>query len=312
MSASSSFQTATLSGVTSGASSLFSSTFSAPSATAPSIVSNPFSSPTSSAFGPGVSGGPGDGSPSNGGSGIQVSAKLYLYTFLATLILLLAVSAAIVARSLVLRRRHQRFVDEAIANGTLLPPAGRVRIDLKKKPRLHDAWLSPPIPSTLKARVSGSLAAGESLDWEEIRPFAASYIPPASSNSLPRATPAGLLRANSNFNAATSTGTTPNSAALGHFPPDLEATYDDLDPPKARVSVLLAMPTPDLFPVESTPSEQPTWLRPYAHADAVDDDDIPLPWLEMGISIVTVVPAGSISSDVGGKDSEGSGEGDST
>ncbi|KAJ7632061.1 hypothetical protein B0H17DRAFT_1217615 [Mycena rosella] len=41
-----------------------------------------------------------------------------VYTFLATLILLLGVSSAIVVRSLLLRRRHAHMVAEAIANGT--------------------------------------------------------------------------------------------------------------------------------------------------------------------------------------------------
>ncbi|KAF5374037.1 hypothetical protein D9757_010075 [Collybiopsis confluens] len=39
-----------------------------------------------------------------------------VYTFLATLVLLLGISGAIVARSLVLRRRHRRMIEEAIRN----------------------------------------------------------------------------------------------------------------------------------------------------------------------------------------------------
>ncbi|KAJ7764447.1 hypothetical protein B0H14DRAFT_371057 [Mycena olivaceomarginata] len=68
-----------------------------------------------------------------------------VYTFLATLILLLGVSSAIVVRSLLLRRRHRRMVAEAIANGTWLPPTPRAKVDLRKKPRLWDAWVAPPL-----------------------------------------------------------------------------------------------------------------------------------------------------------------------
>lgn len=64
----------------------------------------------------------------------------------ATLVLLLAVSSAIVIRSLILRRRHQRLVEEAIRTGTWLPhtldaPTGRRRRDIGQKPKLWEAWL---------------------------------------------------------------------------------------------------------------------------------------------------------------------------
>lgn len=69
---------------------------------------------------------------------------------LATLILLLGVSAAIVLRSLVLRRRHRRMIEEAIANGTWIPPTpttgaggrgGRDKVDLTKKPKMYEAYI---------------------------------------------------------------------------------------------------------------------------------------------------------------------------
>lgn len=66
-----------------------------------------------------------------------------VYTFLATLVLLLGVSAAIVIRSLLLRRRHRRMIEEAIRNGTWIPPSNnRLRIDPSKKPRLFEAHLA--------------------------------------------------------------------------------------------------------------------------------------------------------------------------
>lgn len=70
------------------------------------------------------------------------------YTALiATLVLLLAVSSAIVIRSLILRRRHQRIVEEAIRAGTWLPHqaydprSSRRRRDIGKKPKMWEAWL---------------------------------------------------------------------------------------------------------------------------------------------------------------------------
>jgi hypothetical protein len=75
-----------------------------------------------------------------------------VYTFLATLVLLLGVSAAIVIRSLLLRRRHRRMIEEAIRNGTWVPPAhgggagngGRQKVDLSKKPKMWEAFLAVP------------------------------------------------------------------------------------------------------------------------------------------------------------------------
>jgi hypothetical protein len=82
-------------------------------------------------------------SPTGSLSGMSMS-----YTALiATLVLLLAVSSAIVVRSLVLRRRHQRIVEEAIRAGTWLPHqaydprSSRRRRDIGKKPKMWEAWL---------------------------------------------------------------------------------------------------------------------------------------------------------------------------
>ncbi|KAJ7450871.1 hypothetical protein FB451DRAFT_1410195 [Mycena latifolia] len=103
---------------------------------------------------PTAAGSGGGGQPDNNP---QSSAQLYLYTFLATLILLLGVSPVIVLRSLLLLRRRRRMVEAAIADGTWVPPAPRVKVDLRKKPRLWDAYLAPPI-------VPGARGAGESVE----------------------------------------------------------------------------------------------------------------------------------------------------
>ncbi|KAI9454322.1 hypothetical protein HD554DRAFT_2112138 [Boletus coccyginus] len=94
-----------------------------------------------------------DSSPTGSPTSVQeasdtsANATLYLYTFLATLVLLLAISSAIVIRSLILRRRHQRLVEEAIRTGTWLPHSfgsgPRRRRDIGQKPKLWEAWLSP-------------------------------------------------------------------------------------------------------------------------------------------------------------------------
>lgn len=60
---------------------------------------------------------------------------------LATLVILLGVSGAIVLRSFTIRRRTQRLVEEAIRNGTYVPPEARVPAHLLEKPKLHDTHI---------------------------------------------------------------------------------------------------------------------------------------------------------------------------
>ncbi len=62
---------------------------------------------------------------------------------LATLVLLLSVSAAIVLRSLILRRRHAAMMAEAIRNGTYIPPTNTrgPKIDPSQKPPMYEAHL---------------------------------------------------------------------------------------------------------------------------------------------------------------------------
>ncbi|KAJ6473278.1 hypothetical protein C8R45DRAFT_410484 [Mycena sanguinolenta] len=237
-----------------------------------SSTSDPISSPTQQPPPPGGGGGSGGGG--GGGSGIQSS--LYLYTFLATLILLLSVSSAIVIRSLLLRRRHRRMVAEAIANGTWIPPARRVKVDLRKKPRLRDAWVEPPL-----------LRGDKEMDWDTIMPFAASYSPPAvlppSTAAIPAAVPARNV---SSTTLSLSRQATPLAAAEPEPMPML-------DQPRVRVAVLIAMPAPGIF--ATTEPQTPTWTRAPswdAYLSPPDDDDeVGLPHLEMGVASVGVVAA---------------------
>ncbi|KAF7422594.1 hypothetical protein PC9H_010750 [Pleurotus ostreatus] len=77
------------------------------------------------------------------GEAIPVSSKLYLFTFLATLFLLLGISALIVFRSLVIRRRLERRINHAIQEGLVAAPRapGSKHSRLTKKPKLHDVWV---------------------------------------------------------------------------------------------------------------------------------------------------------------------------
>ncbi|GLB44349.1 hypothetical protein LshimejAT787_1602790 [Lyophyllum shimeji] len=165
-----------------------------------STFSDPFPSQTSSSGGPGGGGGGGannggGGNINPGGGGIASSASLYLYTFLATLVLLLSVSAAIILRSLLLRRRHRRMMEEAIRNGTWIPPSpgggpfglgGRGgRVDLSRKPVMFESYIG----GSEKDQMYGDAkhAAQTEWDWDSIRPFSATYItPPPASLPLPQ------------------------------------------------------------------------------------------------------------------------------
>ncbi|KAJ3724221.1 hypothetical protein DFJ43DRAFT_1090879 [Lentinula guzmanii] len=143
-------------------------------------------------------------SSSGGGENIANSASLYLYTFLATLVLLLGVSAAIVIRSLILRRRHRRMIEEAIRNGTYVPPSILAtsrggRIDLAKKPKMWEA--------TVRSEWNGKEGG-----WADILPVSASIssaaIPPLI---IPNATDISSdpndIHNNGNANSAPSSAT---------------------------------------------------------------------------------------------------------
>ncbi|KAG7443789.1 uncharacterized protein BT62DRAFT_995821 [Guyanagaster necrorhizus] len=151
---------------------------SVPPFTASSTWTDPFSS-TSSDQGTSTTSSSSDslgaGSGNDGGS-LNSSASLYLYTFLATLILLLGVSAAIVFRSLILRRRHRRMVNEAILNGTWIPPASRrgMRFDPSQKPIMYEAAMN---------------IEKNHHDWEACKPFSVSYTVAASKRTPPLVPP---------------------------------------------------------------------------------------------------------------------------
>ncbi|CAE6366300.1 unnamed protein product [Rhizoctonia solani] len=112
----------------------------------------------------------------NGGGG--VNSTLYLFTFLTTLLLLLAVSCGIVIRSFVLRRRFHRRVEEAIAAGVLLPGQGdggvgprghfgTYRRPIGEKPIMWEVWIDPSV---------GGKYPSASSEWSNIQPLAVTKI----------------------------------------------------------------------------------------------------------------------------------------
>jgi len=136
---------------------------------------------------------PGPTSEPNGPPG--QSSSLYLFTFLATLLLLLAVSCAIVVRSFILRRRFRRRIEEAIAAGVLIPgslddgPGGGMgrnrRRDFGEKPKLWEVWVDENGQIHDPASKDSSsdhdhLGKGEGK-WEEILPVSATILTSNSS-----------------------------------------------------------------------------------------------------------------------------------
>jgi len=95
------------------------------------------------------------------------SSGLYLYTFLATLLLLLAISAMIVGRSILVRRRTRHIVEQAIANGTWITPSPKIPINLRDKPYLHHAY-------TVIAPQHEDSSLKKAALWDSIKPVSVS------------------------------------------------------------------------------------------------------------------------------------------
>ncbi|EJC97932.1 uncharacterized protein FOMMEDRAFT_149402 [Fomitiporia mediterranea MF3/22] len=152
-----------------------------------------------------------DGNNNNNNNTLAASSSLYLFTFLATLLLLLAISCAIVIRSFIIRRRFHRRVQEALADGSVLPPhapgpggfggiGGGRRRDFGEKPKLWDAHLRPPAP------LSSSLSS--ELRWENIKPVSARILSDKLSG-------AGKRRVTSSTTTPPRTGGFLQTASLG-------------------------------------------------------------------------------------------------
>ncbi|KAJ7452207.1 hypothetical protein FB451DRAFT_696080 [Mycena latifolia] len=97
--------------------------------------------------------------------GTPSPGTLYLFTFLATLLLLGIVAGGIVSRSVYLRRRQQQL----IASGQWPPPAAprvKPQVNLSQRPRIFEAKLNAVVPPS------------ELGHWEVIVPLSAVYEPP--------------------------------------------------------------------------------------------------------------------------------------
>ncbi|KDQ62423.1 hypothetical protein JAAARDRAFT_30330 [Jaapia argillacea MUCL 33604] len=180
------------------------------------------------------------------------SSSLYLFTFLATLFLLLFVSSAIVLRSFLLRRQFRRRIQAAIAAGVYLPPqAGPRRRNFGEKPKLWD----------YRASRGGFL-------WSEAIPFSAKTVSPNSlkcggdvsarpndSSSPSRATTGFRRIFRSPFSsraspASASHSTTPNPSSspriLSTHPSrsNLRGKEEEPQVSRVQISLLIAMPSP--------------------------------------------------------------------
>ncbi|KIY66253.1 hypothetical protein CYLTODRAFT_423597 [Cylindrobasidium torrendii FP15055 ss-10] len=225
-------------------------------------VTQSFSNPIPSSSSDSGGGGNGSGGAAESGGGLNGSASLYLYTFLATLILLLGVSAAIVFRSLVLRRRHRAMVAEAIRNGTWVPPApapgfGRRGggVDPAKAPILWEARIPVDEKSDEGPRSEGNTPR---TGWDTFKPVALTYIeqpnspdatPPSTTTnapSIPARTRWWNLRQRGHTTAPPPSEVSPSAASepteLATLPTPSTATEPAQEAKPMHVSVLLAMP----------------------------------------------------------------------
>jgi len=234
------------------------------------------------------------------------------------------------------------MVEEAIRNGTWVPPAPPTRpprVDLSKKPTLFEAHLGGGSwqGGEIKGLNGKDLGIGTNWtvenwkDWESIRPISVDYVPsgtPASHlTSLPvpisvpapitpsapngdeenqqtaevstAATPSLLTRVTS-FWSPTSQSTSPLPASSTsatnlnrNTPTNIPMTELRSPSPSAvRVAVLIAMPSPPSFHGSSTArsssfssSNVPTSSHP------LDDEEQPLPQLEMGVVEIPLGPS---------------------
>lgn len=195
------------------------------------------------------------------------SGTLYLFTFLSTLLLLAFIAAAIISRSVYLRRRERRL----IALGLWPPPALRPKPDvvtLKEKPRIFEARLTHAVP------------AHELVHWDAILPLAAAYSAPPAPLAPPKTEPNG--RAPNAPLPPSRLGMfprwqfgAPSPAPIGPAPASASPRSASPAPPapvSGHVAYFIAMPAED--------------TRPRPCAD--EDDERALPLLEFGIAVVAV------------------------
>ncbi|KAF7346258.1 hypothetical protein MSAN_01853000 [Mycena sanguinolenta] len=93
-------------------------------------------------------------SPSSSGASIKdPNSNLYLFTFLATLIILLVVSTFIIFRACYRRLRLRRNVHRAMEQGLVLAPPDSRGFKFVSPPKLYDVWLTDKHPSPSWANI---------------------------------------------------------------------------------------------------------------------------------------------------------------
>jgi hypothetical protein len=193
--------------------------------------------------------------PNNGGNGNGPSSSLYLFTFLATLFLLLFVSSAIILRSFILRRRFRQRIEEAILAGVIVPnPTGRVsrRRVLGEKPRLWEARVFPtdddrwdsivPVSALPKASEFATAKANEGSE----APSSAPLRPLTPLSLPPRRPPLHQRLFHNPFSRRTDSLTPPRDMADVATPSSENASGQSALPhhDRMQVTVLIAMPDP--------------------------------------------------------------------
>ncbi|KAG1733043.1 uncharacterized protein EDB91DRAFT_1150077 [Suillus paluster] len=113
----------------------------------------------------------------------STSTTLYLFTFLATLFVLLLISASIIFRSFLVRRRFRRRVEGALAQGIFfeLPPSGLGLTSrfIGEKPSVYETWIEQD-------------DLQEKAHWQAIMPVTALLthrVDPAAEPRLPHESP---------------------------------------------------------------------------------------------------------------------------
>ncbi|KAG8931230.1 hypothetical protein FRC02_003045 [Tulasnella sp. 418] len=112
-------------------------------------------------------------SVSSNQNAITSSNSLYLFTFLTTLLLLLAISCGIILRSMILRHRFRQRLQAAIEAGILIPESlldGNQSGSLGDKPQVYDVSLAPRSDGELSEHTPSMNA------WKGIQPLSATIL----------------------------------------------------------------------------------------------------------------------------------------
>ncbi|KAJ7748216.1 hypothetical protein DFH07DRAFT_830448, partial [Mycena maculata] len=222
---------------------------------------------------------------------------LYLFTFLATVVLLTLVTGTIVVRSMYLRRRHRLLV----ASGRWVPPAPprpKGEVDLKQKPRIFDAYLGE---------------SASEFDWESVPPFS------ATSASTPTPSKPPQSASQPQVNSAM-----PSFQMTTQFNPIRNIPWSRRIAPHTSINILAApQHEPEVIPLlEMSPSKRrvsvqyiiamPCQTAPLRKSESEGDEAPELPFLEFGIAEVDVSGAGDELSLFGESQGKPSGEVDSS